>query len=130
MNRSSSSASCAAPVARSRWPWKLPLLLLLAGCTVLGLPDEEYIGGYWWVKDPQAAQCGDVQWKQVARERIPGLCGDGATAARENVSCAIGCLVVSPFTEAQARSITLADGDTLYRHESRHVLEGLVHPVH
>jgi hypothetical protein len=110
-------------------PWRLALLLLAAGCTAYGVGDEKYVGGYWWVADPQAPYCARVEWKQVARERIPGLCNASARAARHGLSCAIGCLVLSPYSEREARRVALPDGDTLYRHEARHVLRGWVHPA-
>lgn len=105
------------------------MLLALAGCTAYALRGEHYAGGYWWVADPHAPRCERVEWKQVASERIPGLCNATATAAREGLSCAIGCLVVSPFPEDEANRIALPQGDTLYRHEARHVLRGWIHPA-
>lgn len=111
-----------------RVPWKLPAVLAAALATSCAMTRVERVGGYLWVADPGAPHCDGVVWKQVQRDRIPGLCGDAAHAAPEGASCAAGCLVLSPYSERQAKALVLAGGDTLYRHERRHVLEGLIHP--
>jgi hypothetical protein len=48
-------------------------------------------------------------------------------AASEGTSCALGCVVVSRYSENEARHHMIY-GESLYDHEARHVLEGLVHP--
>jgi hypothetical protein len=97
---------------------------LLSGCAGATLG----IAGYLWEPDPTSPECGKVIWRQVDRARIPGLCMDSAgREAREGTSCALGCVVVSQYSEAEARRRMLF-GESLYDHEARHVLEGLVHP--
>jgi hypothetical protein len=110
------------PTARRR-------LLLSSAVLFCGLNACTYerIGGYLWEFDASMPVCKEVTWHQVAPNRIPGLCGNEARAAAYGTSCAIGCVVVSQYSEAQAKHIDLW-GDTLYAHERRHALERKVHP--
>lgn len=83
---------------------------------------------YQWERDPDAIACESVLWKQVDASRIPGLCGDSKHEAARGVSCSLGCLVVSRFSEAQAHSIYLADGMSLWQHEAiEHSMKGMKH---
>jgi hypothetical protein len=84
---------------------------------------------YQWEVDPISPPCQSVVWKQVARDRVPGLCGNAKRAAAAHTSCALSCVIVSPYSEAQAHSIFLPDGDSLWTHEVvKHALGGLKHP--
>ena len=102
--------------------------LVVACAANVACSTVEYRDGYYWQKDPSAPACREVTWKQVQPERIPGLCGTQATSAGQWYSCSLGCVVVSPFSEEQAKHVPVFR-ETLYDHEARHVLEGLVHPV-
>jgi hypothetical protein len=83
---------------------------------------------YQWEIDPTAVRCDRVIWRQVERARIPGLCGNGAHKATETASCEMACMVISPYTEKEAHSIYLADGDSLWTHEVvKHGMKGLRH---
>jgi len=100
--------------------------LVLASCAQVPVAE---IGGYQWVADPNAPHCESVRWIQVSKERIPGLCmGRDGRRASEQTSCSIGCLVFSPYSEAEALQIKLGIDDNLLSHEFRHSLLGLVHP--
>ena len=102
----------------------LASLVLAAGCTVL---NTEH--GYAWEADPTAPDCPQYVWKQVAAERVPGLCGDTTRAASVNTSCALGCIVISRFSEEQARHIDLW-GQSLRDHEVEyHNRKKLRHPA-
>ena len=104
-------------------------LYAAATCALAGCVDSTLrIGGYLWEKNPSAPVCETVIWRQVDRSRIPGLCMDSVQgAAPEGASCALSCVVVSPYSESEARR-RMIFGDSLYDHEARHVLEGLAHP--
>lgn len=102
--------------------------MALAGCATT---PEQRLGGYYWVPNPAAPVCTDVIWKQVAADRIPGLCDNLKTSSKDGMSCAIGdCMVISPYSEVEAMSIKMSrnDNDTLWKHERRHVLDRLKHP--
>lgn len=120
--------------------YKIGRLATAAGFTVAsfalgGFGGEKRIGGYYWVKDPSAEIYDTVIWKQVAPDRIPGFCSrngdfDPRTRAKETASCAIGNIIFSRYSEDEAKLIRMSrdDNDTLWDHERRHVLQGLVHP--
>jgi hypothetical protein len=88
---------------------------------------SEHIGGYLWQYDAAQPVCKDATWHQVAPNQIPGFCSSRGRAASYGTSCALGCVVISQYSEAQAKHIDLW-GDTLYDHERRHVLDRKVHP--
>jgi hypothetical protein len=98
----------------------LGLLALCSGCAVQAAPR------YHWVADENAPHCTAVVWKRVAVERIPGLCYGHGHAATPDTTCAMGCVVVSPYTEKEAKRLDV-DGESLYRHEARHVLGRMKH---
>ena len=111
-------------------PYRLPLLIVATVITACA-SNEFYQGGYWWVVDPQAKHCAasEIVWKKVEAARTPGLCaGKDGVAAHANTSCALGCLIVSPYSKEQAMNIKLGRDDNLYAHEVRHAKDGLVHP--
>jgi hypothetical protein len=114
--------------------------MALAGCATTG--QELRIGGYYWVPNPNAPTCTSINWKQVAADRIKGLCYVGndkknnyAVVAKAHTSCAIPgeggqCTIFSPYSEVDAMSIKMSpdDNDTLWKHERRHLLDKLKHP--
>jgi hypothetical protein len=104
---------------------RLVLLALVlpaaAACTY------QRIGGYLWEFDARMPVCDSVTWHQVAPNQIPGLCSSRGRAASWGSSCAVGCVVISQYSESEAKHRDLW-GDTLYDHESRHVLERKAHP--
>ncbi len=105
----------------------LAALAMCSGCATVGRAGHEYIGGYQWVPDPTAPVCEQVIWKQVPKEHTPGLCSDLRRFAAEGTSCALGCIIVSPYSAEQARTIDLW-GDTLFDHEMRHATGRMRHP--
>jgi len=102
----------------------IALLLVTQGCA-----DSTYrIGGYLWTPDPSSPTCEKVVWRQVEPPRVPGLCMDlEGRVPSDKTSCALGCVVISQFSEDEARR-RMIYGESLYEHEARHVLERLVHP--
>lgn len=87
-------------------------------------------GGYRWVESDRPKCTGQVTWKQVYGGRERGLCaGKDFDQARAGTSCVIGaCLVISPYSEEQAKRIDLW-GMSLWEHEvEMHARRGLVHP--
>jgi hypothetical protein len=66
---------------------------------------------YQWVFDPLMPECETVTWKQVPKSSMKGLCDGEADA------CVLGCLVVSRFSEDEAKRIRERGGKTLYAHE-------------
>jgi hypothetical protein len=97
---------------------RLALALLLSGCASFDR--------YQWEADPSSAKCADVAWHQVDASRIPGLCSDGRTAVHAD-ACVMGCVVVSRFSEDEAKRV-LCDGMSLYEHEVvMHAQRGLKH---
>jgi hypothetical protein len=109
------------PNGKRRILVSIPVLMLGVSC------GYQRIGGYLWEFDANRPVCERVTWHQVPRSSIPGLCSARGRAASPDTSCAIGCVVVSQYSERDAHQIRLWD-DTLYAHEARHVLERLVHP--
>jgi hypothetical protein len=72
---------------------------------------------YQWVFDPFMPECEEVTWKQVPKSSLKGLCSDGTTAADKADACALGCVVVSRFSESEAKRVRERGGKTLYAHE-------------
>jgi hypothetical protein len=95
--------------------------LLMSGCAGFSA------GGYRWVEGGR--KCEQVTWKQVYEGREQNLCmGQDYRPASAGTSCAIGCLVISPFSEEQAKRIDLW-GMSLWTHEvEMHAKRGLLHP--
>ncbi len=99
----------------------LAALYLLAGCMSL---TAHYEGGSWW--EPDGPFCRKTVWQQVSADRAPGLCSANGTAATERTSCALGCVVISPYSEDEARQIDMG-GMSLWAHEMKHT-RGWRHP--
>lgn len=104
----------------------LASLVIAAGSQLPGCMGEP-IHGYLWAFDPSQPVCKTLLWKQIRPDQAPGFCSNNGYAAPQFTSCAINCMVLSPYSEAEARSIDVW-GETLYAHESRHVLQRMVHP--
>jgi hypothetical protein len=100
--------------------------------TVISLPDlastAERIAGYLWELDEEAPYCQRVIWRQVSADRLPGLCSGKGKAAEGLAACAMNCLVLSKYSEEEAKRID-SYGESLYDHEARHVLKRRRHPV-
>jgi hypothetical protein len=95
-------------------------LSLAAGCAAVGLPgDVKLIHGYAWRFDSTMPVCASLTWEHGSFEEMRSRCG--------NAACAVGCKVLSPYTEEQARSM-MAYGESLYNHEARHVFGRMRHP--
>jgi hypothetical protein len=72
--------------------------------------------------------CPKVTWVQVARDATPGLCIGRDGAAAPGTSCVLGCVVVSPYSEQQAKALDVW-GISLYAHEvDWHIRRKLRHP--
>lgn len=97
--------------------------------TASWLPGCGTFGAYQWLPS-QYPKCDSITWKQVTPDRLPGLCGDGkdSHSAGPRTSCVLGCLVVSPFSEDEAKHIYTADGNSIWNHEVvGHAILGLKH---
>lgn len=81
---------------------------------------------YHWKLDANAVPCKQYVWERVPKALIPGLCMKDGLAATEKTSCALGCLIVSPFSEIEAEWLFDHDGMPLRDHEVKHT-EGWVH---
>lgn len=97
------------------------LVAVLSGCA------GEPIHGYLWAFDPTLPVCTTVLWRQIRPEQAPGLCMERGHAATRATSCAVGCMVLSPYSEQQAKQLD-SWGESVYDHEMRHALQRMVHP--
>ncbi len=108
--------------ARRTAPWLLFVLVAATGCAAVD--DRPFL----WVPDTTARLCVHPVWRQVSRDRIPGLCGDTHHASSQDATCVLDCVIVSPYSEEEARRLTVRDGRTLYEHEwEMHAVRGLKH---
>lgn len=92
--------------------------LALSGCAFFDHPKDEafYAHGYMWKQGPKP-KCERIVWHQIA-----GACPAGMQ------SCAVGCYVFSPYSEADAKRINV-HGISLWHHEVEwHINRGLSHP--
>jgi hypothetical protein len=80
------------------------------------------IAGYLWQFDEGLPACERMTWVQKPQEYMEGLCGSANVLA-----CAVGCVTFSAYSEREARRYHL-NGETLYLHERRHVMERMSHP--
>jgi hypothetical protein len=97
----------------------LALALLLSACATSP--------PYAWRFDEKRTICPAVTWVQVTRDRIPGLCSHNGEAAAPDVSCNVGCVVISAYTADEAKRLpSWEEGVTHYDHEMRHT-KGWVH---
>jgi hypothetical protein len=72
---------------------------------------------YQWVFDPLMPECEAVRWVKVEKTALKGLCSDGSTGADKADACVLGCVVVSRFSESEAKRVRERGGRTLYAHE-------------
>lgn len=81
---------------------------------------------YHWRFDASMPICAEAYWKQMPRKDVIDLCD----RAREytHPACAIGCVIVSTYSEAEAAWIDAGDDESIRIHERKHVLRRLRHP--
>lgn len=95
------------------------LALLLLACSVQAQVVE--IDGHLWEPNPDAPHCEKIEWKQLPWEQMRDACGSSA--------CAIGCTVVSGYSEEQAEKMTVLYGKwSLKQHEYFHIQQRMKHP--
>lgn len=100
--------------------------------TILLTTTATVIAGYLWTPDPEMPICDHVEWVQVSWEGARESCGYLACASKlwnedRGAWGYNGCRVFSGFSEQEARRM-IQNGESLYDHEARHILQRLVHP--
>ncbi len=105
---------------------RLILLSLVAICA-LNLAGCASFDHYQWHADPTMPVCAEVRWVQVEASRTKGLCADQTGQAPAMTSCVLGCVIVSPYSESEAKVLMVQDGLTLYKHERKHTDERMQH---
>jgi hypothetical protein len=114
--------------------------LAASGCAT----QEKRIGGYYWVPDPDAPHCQphQIQWIHKPFNTVQSVCrGVNQHKAGFVHACSIAthdkmhnsttCAIFSHHSEDDAKKFKLSpqdDGDTLWDHERRHLLDRLKHP--
>jgi hypothetical protein len=112
--------------------WLAILLAVIYGCTIptklLNQPEAFCAHDHWWMQSRYRTCPSEsmIDWRKVSFSEVQSTCGGSGTV----IACWIPntCTIVSYHSQYEARDVYVSD-ESVYDHELRHALTGLVHPA-
>lgn len=79
------------------------------------------ISGSLWEHNPDQIDCEKITWVKQPWEIVRVSCGF--------LACVKGCEIISGFSEEEAEYVRASGGESLKKHEYRHIEQKLRHPI-